>query len=500
MKNINKFFFNDGKYKQKIYSVTNLRLLSFEIYKIFFLYISLFLISKLSHNFPLRIFFVINFNFFSFIKIYIGFLFIDICYFILFKSNSGIKTFHEFIINSISHPDLIKLLSMSLSFCLIFFCTKEFKDLMPRLDMDYIIKKYELQNEEEEENEGYNDYNRYYYSDLFFAILISGLIFFYILIVLGKFDAWTKLNLSRINNLKNTICKSFSDIIIVAFPLFFIFYLFLIFFYRTIFVFSLSLNYTNLFIFEYNIFYISLNCINNFICAPINYISNDINTCDKLIKKEINFSKEENFYIAHHLQQIRDLYEYPRDVKFNTNLLFYENLKSLQKKINYFFDAINRKYSYSYNKNKYSYIKHNNDIFDKIKYFFEKIFNFFDFSANQILQKETCVQNIKLLTEMIGNVIIFISDAKINKTNEEKYNECKDFSYYFVDKLIDIDSMMVNLIQNKKISKNMKNNLKRLRYIIKNYFELIRYKQIKNKFLKLISQKLHSIIYGNNIN
>lgn len=499
MKNINKYFFDDSKYKQKIISVTNLRLLSFEIYKIFILYISLFTISKLSYIFPFRIFFEINFNFFSFIKIYVCLLFIDICYFILFKSNSGIKSFHEFIINSISNPNIIKLLSLSLSFCLIFFCTKELKNFMPRLDMDYIIKQYELQNEEEQ-NEGYNDYDRYYNSDLFFAIIISGLLFSYFLIALGKFDAWPKLNLSRINNLKNNICKSFSDIIILAFPLFFIFYLFLIFFYRTLFVFNLSLNYICLFILEYIIFYISLNCINNFICASINYLSNDINTCDKLIKKEINFSKEENFYIAHYLQQIRDLYEYPRDIKFNTNLLFYENLKYLQKKINFFLDAINRKYSYSFNKNNYSYIKHSRDIFDSIKNSFEKIYNDFDFSVNQILQKETCVQNIKFLIEIIGNVIIFISDAKINKKNEDKYNECKEYSYYFVDKLIDIDSMLVNLIQNKKISQNIKNDLKRLKYIIKNYFDLIRHKQMKNKFLKLISQKLRLIIDGNNIN
>ena len=29
-------------------------------------------------------------------------------------------------------------------------------------------------------------------------------------------------------------------------------------------------------------------------------------------------SKEDNFYIGHHLQHLRDLYEYPRDIKYNT--------------------------------------------------------------------------------------------------------------------------------------------------------------------------------------
>jgi hypothetical protein len=226
-------------------------------------------------------------------------------------------------------------------------------------------------------------------------------------------------------------------------------------------------------------------------------LAGDVNTVEKLIKKEIRFLKEDNFYIGHHLQHLRDLYEYPRDIKFNTNLLFYENLIYLQKKINFFFEAINKKYSYSYNKRNYITLRPNNDFIDKIKNFFENIFSFFDFSVNQIIQKDTCVQNIKLLIEILGNVINFIADAKINKSNEEKYDEYKDYSYFFVDKLIDIETILVNLIQNKRISSNLKKNLKKLRYIIKNNYELIRYKQMKNNFLKLMSQKLDSMIKGN---
>ena len=226
-------------------------------------------------------------------------------------------------------------------------------------------------------------------------------------------------------------------------------------------------------------------------------MAGDVNTVEKLIKKEIRFLKEDNFYIGHHLQHLRDLYEYPRDIKFNTNLLFYENLIYLQKKINFFFEAINKKYSYSYSKRNYITLRPNNDFIDKIKNFFENIFSFFDFSVNQIIQKDTCVQNIKLLIEILGNVINFIADAKINKSNEEKYDEYKDYSYFFVDKLIDIETILVNLIQNKRISSNLKKNLKKLRYIIKNNNELIRYKQMKNNFLKLMSQKLNEMINGN---
>ena len=105
---------------------------------------------------------------------------------------------------------------------------------------------------------------------------------------------------------------------------------------------------------------------------------------------------------------------------------------------------------------------------------------------------------MKLLIEILGNVINFIAEAKINnKSKEEKYEEYKDYSYYFVDKLIDIDTILVNLIQNKRITSNLKNNLKKLRYMIKNNYELIRYKQMKNNFLKLMSQKLDVMINGN---
>jgi hypothetical protein len=280
-------------------------------------------------------------------------------------------------------------------------------------------------------------------------------------------------------------------------PAFLVIYFLNIYFYGTLFIFDLSMNYTFLFVLEYNIFFISLNCLQNFICVPINFLAGDVNTVEKLIKKEIRFLKEDNFYIGHHLQHLRDLYEYPRDIKFNTNLLFYENLIYLQKKINFFFEAINKKYSYSYNKRNYITLRPNNDFIDKIKNFFENIFSFFDFSVNQIIQKDTCVQNIKLLIEILGNVINFIADAKINKSNEEKYDEYKDYSYFFVDKLIDIETILVNLIQNKRISSNLKKDLKKLRYIIKNNYELIRYKQMKNNFLKLMSQKLNEMINGN---
>ena len=498
MKNINSLFFDDNKYRYKIYSITNLRILSFEIYKLFFLCLYIFILNKLSHLLFFNFFGEINFTFYSYIKIFAYLLIIDICYLIIFKSNKGIKSFFEMLIDSILNPNVIKLVSTSLCFILILFCTKQFKFLMPRLEYEYIKQKYHFQQIDDDyiDMDGYDDEK--YYSDSFYIICITCFLFLYMIFDLTKFDFWPKVNLTRINNLKKYLCISLNNIGIIGVPAFFVIYCLNIFFYKTLSIFDLSINYTFLFVLEYNIFFINFNCLQNFICAPINFLAGDVNSVEKLIKKEIRFLKEDNFYIGHHLQHLRDLYEYPRDIKYNTNLLLYENLINLQKKINFFFEAINKKYSYSYNKRNYFYINQNSDFIEKTKNFLENIFSFFDFSANQIIQKETCIQNMILLIEILGNVINFISDAKINnKSNEEKYEEYKDYSYYFVDKLIDIDTILVNLIQNKRISSNLKNNLKKLRYIIKNNYELIRYKQMKNNFLKLMSQKLDSMINGN---
>ena len=498
MKNINSLFFDDNKYRYKIYSITNLRILSFEIYKLFFLCLYIFILNKLSHLFFFNFFGEINFTFYSYIKIFAYLLVIDICYLIIFKLNKGIKSFFEMLIDSILNPNVIKLVSTSLCFILILFCTKEIKFLMPRLEYEYIKQKYHFQQIDDDyiDMDGYDDEK--YYSDTFYIICITCFLFLYMIFDLTKFDFWPKVNLTRINNLKKYLCISLNNIGIIGVPAFFVIYCLNIFFYKTLSIFDLSINYTFLFVLEYNIFFINFNCLQNFICAPINFLAGDVNSVEKLIKKEIRFLKEDNFYIGHHLQHLRDLYEYPRDIKYNTNLLLYENLINLQKKINFFFEAINKKYSYSYNKRNYFYINQNSDFIDKTKNFLENIFSFFDFSANQIIQKETCIQNMILLIEILGNVINFIADAKINnKSNEEKYEEYKDYSYYFVDKLIDIDTILVNLIQNKRISSNLKNNLKKLRYIIKNNYELIRYKQMKNNFLKLMSQKLDSMINGN---
>ena len=98
-------------------------------------------------------------------------------------------------------------------------------------------------------------------------------------------------------------------------PFFFVIYILHVIFYRTLFIVDLSLNYTSLFLIEYNILYISKECFNNFICARINYLCYEINSNEQLIKKEIDFRKEDNFYIIQYLNNLNDIYRYPHDDK-----------------------------------------------------------------------------------------------------------------------------------------------------------------------------------------
>ena len=131
-------------------------------------------------------------------------------------------------------------------------------------------------------------------------------------------------------------------------------------------------------------------------------------------------------------------------------------------------------------------------------------------------EKNLLKKNINAFIEYVDKVLIwentpeseklsfrFIHDEKIEYCGDGinsishalnygwKYAKRNGYDYLLT---MDQDSILVNLIQNKKNDESLKKNLQKLRYIIKNYFDLIRYKQMKNKFMKLMSQKIKEII------
>lgn len=504
MKNMKSIFFNHEQYKEKIYNITNLRILSFEIYKVFLFLIFMFIISKLSYYFPFSIFLEIEFNLFKLGKIFIYLLIIDISYFYLFKSNIGEITIMEIIINSIIKPNLIKILSVSISFCLIYLTTIEMKLLMPRLNEEYIKKRYNIEPKYRDEYEE-NYYERnglmkktiYENSDRLFNICTSIILLVNFILIKQHFDLWPKLELSRIVNFKNKLKISFRNIGKIWIPAFFIIYFIFIFYYHSIFIFNLSFNYASLFIIEYNLFFISIECLKNFICAKINYITYELYSKEQLIKKQIDFQNEENFYIIHYLKNLNGIYKYTHDFKVNTILLKFENIECIKSKIYYFIGSINRKYSMFLGKRKNFNISNEMNAVDRFKIMLSTVLDFFDYSANKVFEEQTCTQIIKYIIEIIGNITIFIADAKIDKSNEDKNLEYSDYIYFFIERLFEIDGILINLIQNRKISEPMRINLLQLRIIIDYYFDMIRDRQNKFHFIQLETQKIQSLLYGN---
>ena len=501
MKNI-KNLFNQFRYKEKIYNITYLRLISFEIYKYFLLYFLMSIISRLSYHFPLSLFYDIEYISSKLTKIFIYLLIIDIGYFFSFKSYEGHFSIMEILINLILRPNLLKILTISFSFCLLFLMTKEIKFMMPRLESQYIINKYRLEpvyKDEYEKNyyesKGIYKFTAYENADGLFIICVSIILLINFIIIKQKYDLWPKLELGRINNFKNTLWIAIKNIFIIGFPAFLIIYLIFIFYYQSLFIISLCFNYAAVFVIEYNLLFISNECLLNFICPKINYITNEINTKDKLIQKEIDFQKEEYLYIIHHLKHLIDIYKFPNDIRLNTQLLYIDNLNNIKNKIYFFINSLNRKYSIFLGKSTtYIYNNYTMNSIDKLKIIINKILEYFDFSGNKIFENDTCLEIIKLIIELNGNLIIFISDAKINISDEEKYMNYSDHIYFFIERLCEMKQIFFNLWNSKKISEELKKDLYKLNDLINNYFNLIRNRQNRYQFIKLETQKIKEIL------
>lgn len=507
MKNMNINFFDNDKYKEKIYSVTNLRLLSFEIYKLITLYIFMKILCLLCNFFPFSFFYQIEFNTYTLLKIFIFLLVLDICYFILFKTNEGQFSLIEILISLILKRNIIKTFLISISFCFIFLSIIELKSLMPRLNSEYIKKIYKIEptyKDEYEENyyerKGITKSTIYESSDFIFTLILSFILSNNFIFIKQEYNLWPKLNLGRYDNFKNKILISIKNIGLIGVPGFIFLYIFFIYYYHTLLIVNLTFNYLSLSILQYSILYITIDCMNNFICAKINYNCKEIYSIDKLIREEINFKNEENFYIIHHLKNLSDLYKYIYDIKINTNLLNFENLKIIKNKIYFFIDSLNRKYSIFLSKRKFFNINRNSNAIDKIKINLNYIIDYFDFSANQVIENDTCIENIKQIIEILGNLIIFIAEAKIDKSNEEKYMIYSDYIYFFIERIFDIDGILLNLIKNRKTSEQLRNDLIKLRIFINNYFGLIRNRQHRYKFIRLETEKIKYILYPNNNN
>ena len=135
--------------------------------------------------------------------------------------------------------------------------------------------------------------------------------------------------------------------------------------------------------------------------------------------------------------------------------------------------------------------------FERIKIILQKFFDYFDYSANQVFENDTCIEIMKLLIELNGNITIFLADATIIMPQEEKYMKYCDHIYFFIERLFEMDRLFLHLIQSKKISEQLRKDLYKLRISIINYFDLIRDRQNKYEFIKLETEKIKELLYRN---
>jgi len=489
--------FSNKKYKKKIISVTNLRLLSFEIHKFIIMYIIMAIISKLSNYFPISFFFQMKFNFYIITKIYLFSLIIDICFFISFKKNQGQYSYIEIIFSLIKRPNLLNILLINLSFFSLYLIIKNIKKLMPGLKSKYIKEQYKIEpiyvddyEENYYESNGISKSTIYENFDFLFTFCATIYFLFNFVIIKQRFNLWPKLNIGHIDNLKKNIIFIISNLGILGFPIFAIVYIIILYYYHTLRILYLSLNYSSLFLFTYIFLFLSTESIINFICPKIN--SSTIETISKgqVIRKEIDLLNEDFFYVMHHLKNICDFYQFPNSIQLNTKLLSLENMKMLQKKIYFYIDSLNRKYSNFISKKKDFYYSIN--IINKMKVV-RKISDYLDFSGNQVLEKDTNIEIIKTLIEIMGNIILFIADSKISRTDDEKYTIYSDFINFFIERMVEIDKILFGLIENRKISEELKNDIFKLKIIINNYFQLFKLRQSKYQFIRLETQKIHDI-------
>lgn len=505
-------FFPDTKYKDKIYTVTKFRLISYEIYKFFLLYIFMNTISTISLYLPIiNQLYEIKMKYFIIIKIFFFLLLIDMTYYLLLKSNSGKYSLLELIITNIYFPNLSQILSIALSFISLIFLTKNFISLYPKINSDYIRELYDIEPVYKDDEEENYYVNKGLQKDTLVEMTERKIIFIFSFIMLLKFVIikndfylWPKINICRIDNLKRNIWLMIKNIFIIGIPVLFFIYLLISYEYHNFHVFKISFNYLSLFLIEYNLLFTSQSMIKNFICPKINHSCKQTITEGQVIRFYIDFKKEESFYIIHHLKHLVDFYKYPHNVNLNQKLLKKVDLDELKNKINYFDKVIDdkkNKFLERDNKSKRLINSYKKDFFSQIKIIFYLLKNIFDFSANEIFENDTCFEIIKLYTNLLINVIIFIAEAKFPKDTKEtiiqRYIENRDFIGELIDKLVNVDKALSIVIQNNKVSNDLNINCKKLREYIRLYFGIIKKTQTKYQFITLDTQNV-KFIFGNN--
>ena len=407
------FLFDSKTYKNKINSITNLRFLSFEIWKFIFL-----LFNQLILSIFLNLIFIkFKYNFFSLICLYFISIIFDYFLMLFFIYYEFKFSIYEKLINIILNPSVY-----SLTFYInIFLFYPIFK----------ISKQFFLYI-----NNDNSDYNYNLNNEIILIVFYEIIFIYYLLNSQNNF-----INYNRKDYYKYSIKKLF-----IEFPYFKIFlfnFIYLFLYHKTIFVFFYSINYTFYIMFLFMYIYISYENLKNFITPVIKYNSMEITNLQKFLNYNINFEKENNFFNLHYLQ-----------------LLYYiidEKEKILNEDINLIKFKIDKIYN---NLLKKIPLYRGNNIIIK-----NQIYYYFDFSKEKIFEDGTSLNIIEISIEITYILIMNILNSKEN--NNYILNHFFEILIYYEEILSDFAKKNYKYDFNKLINNLYIKTKYKIDYLIK---------------------------------
>ena len=407
------FLFDSKTYKNKINSITNLRFLSFEIWKFIFL-----LFNQLILSIFLNLIFIkFKYNFFSLICLYFISIIFDYFLMLFFIYYEFKFSIYEKLINIILNPSVY-----SLTFYInIFLFYPIFK----------ISKQFFLYI-----NNDNSDYNYNLNNEIILIVFYEIIFIYYLLNSQNNF-----INYNRKDYYKYSIKKLF-----IEFPYFKIFlfnFIYLFLYHKTIFVFFYFINYTFYIMFLFMYIYISYENLKNFITPVIKYNSMEITNLQKFLNYNINFEKENNFFNLHYLQ-----------------LLYYiidEKEKILNEDINLIKFKIDKIYN---NLLKKIPLYRGNNIIIK-----NQIYYYFDFSKEKIFEDGTSLNIIEISIEITYILIMNILNSKEN--NNYILNHFFEILIYYEEILSDFAKKNYKYDFNKLINNLYIKTKYKIDYLIK---------------------------------
>ena len=418
--------FTSKNFKSKIQSITYLRLLSWTIWK-FLILLFLTLILSLLSSLPFLSFFLrFSFHFTSFIKLYLLFIIIDVLSFIALTSNTNTSTSFEFLSKLFLQPNQLTFCFFALVFVISVVATAATEVIIKNIDDD-------LNND--------NDINKYVFLFYFFAICVT-------VSIVKKINIKSNdanVNVNRVDCFKQSLKKIIKDNIDIAMIEMFIFgtIVYIMMIDNKILINGMIIRkgifFMNVFIYLIIMIMISLSMMKNFILAPVNYINEENRTAASLMKLLINFRNESMFMVYHYFTSVKV------SIK-EIDLLSKDQIEDVKKKIDYLYSRVLEKLKISDN------LANNMRMMQSTPSIFSSFLSKFDFSKNEIFEKETSIAIIDILCDIMKELIVKIAKGKNSKENIINYQ-------FYIVHFFEVMTFYERITKDIASSKNFFNNM-----------------------------------------